>query len=195
MIGTLDGRTGLEISFPPHGGKWGTCDFMTPTCSKECKMEQTKKDIDSYIFFKNSSVRIIASRLLKEVKSSNSTILSWFVSSGDCPGKLTDKISGVIKIISENGIPQNGFTRNRNFWERANSIDNVVVCLTTEKKIDGLFPIAIPDYKTWKVDIIKKNQEFLCGGGTVNRCGGGYFNEIHPEDCSLCHKEKIGCFD
>jgi hypothetical protein len=199
MIARQLGRTGLEIAFPSHQGESGTCDFMTETCSKECPAFPTKKEVEVLSYFENNTITDICLELEKELIETKSTIISWFTECGDCPKRLTNKIACIIKQLSLKGIPQNGFTRNKEFWRSLNRLPNIYICLTEEKSSkakmlmkEGL--VAVPNYKTRRVNI---NEAVMCGGGGIT-CGEASIKEEdgdeYEEDCSLCAKRQVGCF-
>lgn len=199
MITRMSGKSGLEVAFPSHQGTYGTCDFMTKICKKECPSWNTERDKQALLYFEKNISDVICDKLESELKQTSSTVLSWFIESGDCPVRLTAKIISVIKQLAQRGISQNGFTRNKRFWEAFKNDDLVHICLTVEnpKKAkllinEGL--IAFPEYDNHRVRI---NESFACGGGVVITCGCGTVDDEvdeYEEDCSLCEKRKVGCY-
>ncbi|MCG8430399.1 MAG: hypothetical protein MJA29_04425 [Candidatus Omnitrophica bacterium] len=198
------GRSAMEVSWPSHRGKYGTCDFMTKTCAEECRVSKSLPEIRSYSFFVKNDAKTIINRMLQEIEDNKATNLVWWCESGDCPASMTEKISNIMHCISDAGIPQSGFTRNKALWSRANNIKNCNIALTVENEQEavrlsehGL--ISLPNYKTWKVKIFVEGQLYLCGGGGVGvpSCGMGgveqddYWGE---EDCSICFKNGKGCY-
>ena len=200
MIKTLtriSGINGLEIAFPSHQGEHGTCDFMTATCKKECPSWNAKRDIASLMFFESNSISTICKTLEGELKEKNFNVLSWFIESGDCPERLTYKIAKVVIKLARKGVPQNGFTRNKDFWRHLNNIQGVNICLTVEDQSESERlmregSVAVPRYDEHRVVI---DGLFICGGGLITcGCGSVEQGDEYEEDCSLCQLRKIGCF-
>ena len=199
MLTMSQGKSGLVIAFPTHQGKYGTCDFMTPKCCKECPDFTTQHEIETLLYFETHTENEICTELVKEIAETKSTILSWFNECGDCPKRLTEKISSIVRHLQSCGIPQNGFTRNREFWVGLNGLNDVHICLTEEnnKTARSLMEqglVAVPNYRTRQVNI---GGIYLCGGGTIIRCGEAAVIEednVYEEDCSLCQKRGVGCY-
>lgn len=199
----IHGRYGAEISFPSHQGEHGTCDFMTRVCARECVSPTNKIEIQSYKYFVDHNSKEIADRIHKEMSKIKAKSLSWFCESGDCPAIMTDKISAIMQDLSYTYVQQNGFTRNKKLWEKANDIQNCNVCLTIEDKTlaielsnEGL--TACPDYDIRRVSIYHRGATFVCGYGWVETlCGSGWAEceeEVQEEDCSLCCENSFGCY-
>ncbi len=199
MLSMSQGRYGLVVAFPSHKGEYGTCDFMSEKCSRECPDFVTQREIDTLLYFESHTDGEISMVLVKEMAETKSTILSWFNECGDCPKRLTKKIVSIISYLSDLGISQNGFTRNKEFWESLNGFRNIHICLTeeNEKIANSLLKkglVAVPNYETCQVSI---GDVYLCGGGIVITCGEASViegDEVYEEDCSLCHKRKSGCY-
>lgn len=195
----------FSIDFPngsPEQG--GTCEFMTEQCKKFCSdlYKYELFESNTYAFFKNSSITEICQELVKHRIESP---LMWFCDSGDCPMSMMGKLLKVIRFLSDNGVAQGGFTRNKSFWVEANKIEKVRFFLTVEdmgsvQEMNKLGPVAYPLYGTEQVRIYTENAIWLCGLGDLiffPICGLGELqigDVKHPEDCSNCYKEKIGCF-
>ena len=195
--------TGRAISFPAGKPPIGTCEFATETCLKECadKLKPFKHEIARYELFCNMTpselIKVITDEIDNSVCSHNK-ILSWFTESGDCPSDLTDK---VLEVMHGLHVPQNGFTRNRRLWKKSHSIPNVHLGFTVEDESAGIELskqglVSVPDYKEERVKILKHDQIWLCGGGSVT-CGCGTVEDSgfdSEEDCGLCHSMTRGCF-
>ncbi len=181
----------------------GTCEFMTEQCRKFCH-DEYKSDLfefNTYAFFKKFTTTEIYQELQKcKIEAP----LVWFAESGDCPTLIETKILEVMKFLSNIGILQNGFTRNKSFWSQANEIKEVRIFLTVEdmnavQELNKLGPVAYPLYGTEQVRLYIKNAIWLCGGGSLTGiCGQGEV-EIgddmkHPESCINCCEVKIGCY-
>lgn len=204
------GRSGAEVSFPSHQGKFGTCDFMTPKCAKACMVVTNPVEKAAHQFFVDNEPLIIVSQILAEMEWMNADMMSWFIESGDCPTNLNDKIVEVVGYLSSHKVPQNGFTRNKYFWEKANEADDCRICLTVENKEEAIKlsytnPTAHPNYNKLSVSIYNAGKTMMCGGGWVSPgepstrtiCGSGWVDiqgQIQEEDCSLCCKTNFGCF-
>lgn len=210
------GRSIAEVSFPAYSRKvGGTCDFMTALCRKQCVLQTGEWERKALEFFEDNPVHIIVRKILKEINQLNATILSWFIGSGDCPERLTSKLIEIMREISSVEIPQNGFTRNQSFWLNANKIDgNVRIALTVEKDDKDFewwiqrhdirsermtdYLIAEPDYRKRIVNIRRFGMESVfagCGSGWVKTIPKeGKIVEEFVEDCSLCLKDKVGCY-
>jgi len=150
--------------------------------------------------------------MLSQITETNSSVIGWWIGSGDCPNSMTDKMSDVIHRISDLNIPQNGFTRNKMLWGEVNKYSDVRVALTVEKQAKAGFMdlmsnapefngflIAEPQYDITRVLIYRlgDDKKVLCGGGYTSPCGGGYVEfqgETTIEDCSLCQRDCIGCY-
>ena len=211
------GRAMGEVSWPAYSRKvGGTCDFMTKNCSKYCILTANKAKQSSFEFFEDNEPHIIVRELLKQRIKIKAEVICWWVGSGDCPKRMTSKMLRIVKELSQSNVPQNGFTRNLDFWKKANTFKNVRIALTVEKqdfkawaavheydlKAWKGFLISEPNYKIDRSSIYKLGlRETHHGGGS---CGGGWVDyvvtkgkppESFVEDCSLCLRNSVGCYD
>lgn len=187
-----------EVVFPPGPkNNSGTCDFMTAQCAKECRLEQNAFQKSTYEKFKQMDAVDIA-RTIKE--EANGKLIEWFVT-GDCPVKLTDKISKVIELLHGVGFSQHGFTRNRQLWRNV-SLHHARLFLTVESKTEAIaLPglVTVPQYESWRSELFFDGERlYACGGGTMT-CGSGFVEDIaeeniYPEDCVLCCENQRGCY-
>ena len=181
----------------------GTCEFASKKCLLACNaircnnfneiVGHEKKKI-AYDFITKERVFKVCNQILEELEEMNCKILYWFAS-GDCMKKDIGKISKIINHLSNEGIIQLGFTRNKEFWEIFQKRTSIKILLTLEsyKEIqktqeEGLF--AIPDYKTGMVKIY--NGKYYDGS-----CGTSMFvyRNIEMEaNCFRCYNKEQGCF-
>ncbi len=206
-----------SITFPAGKlKKGGSCEFSTRVCRKRCPTDLHSTDIEKQVFefFKQNGATVIADKILDELLDRNSLFLSWF-STGDCPAKMTEKISWIIHKLQSERVVQCGFTRNRALWDKITSLVNVEMGLTvgslriaTKLCEKGL--VAIPDYTTGWVKLYKGTMEVITGTKRephhVSGCGGGSYMQTvnayqdkpilvtHEADCQLCWKKERGCF-
>lgn len=187
-----------EVVFPPGvKGNGGTCDFMTPQCAKECRLEQNVFQKSTYEKFKQMNVADIARTIKEEARGH---IIEWFVT-GDCPADLTEKISQVMLLLHGDRFSQHGFTRNKTLWQLV-SPHYVRLFLTVEDKEDArVLPglVTVPQYESWRSELFFDGESlYACGGGTMT-CGSGFVEDIaeeniYPEDCVLCCENQRGCY-
>ncbi len=181
----------MALMLPIGNTKGGTCDFATTECLEKCyvkKFEASKKctyrqnfgkyptpdkqrDILKHLI--SSSPEKIAEKMLSELYSAddNRRVLHWFYS-GDCPKKLTKKMGAVMRIISEEWIPQCGFTRNESLY--ANAPSNVRLILTrNEKQPDSLTEVQYGEkHLSGKSKPIRKEPiRYLGNAGIITRGG------------------------
>lgn len=187
-----------EVVLPPGPrGQGGSCDFMTATCAKECHLKSNRFQKAAFDAFKSDTAYGLFDRIQGEAKAKQ---IEWFVT-GDCPASLTNKVAEIIYLLHGAGFIQSGFTRNVLLWEKV-SQSHCRLALTVEDKeqahywsFKGL--TAIPQYDSWRSEIILNGKSiYLCGGGIVI-CGSGFVEEsgeIYPEDCVLCAENTRGCF-
>lgn len=207
------------IFFPigrPETG--GTCQYASERCLRECyalnKCHDVTVDIpecekrEIYRFFVQQTKIHICNKILEEMDGLQAKVLSWFCS-GDCMDNEIEKIYGVMLLLNEEGIIQNGFTRNVNLYQRIRE-DEILqhIVLTVESKsekdtpedIQGEFGLwAIPNYDKAKTELYRGT---LAYAEDVGSCG---FHNVssHTFDgkevriatnCYGCYKEEIGCF-
>jgi len=220
--------SGVAAIFFPVGRlkNGGTCEFLSKRCENECAAfkngtmnnsipYKTKLRIYNEIF-KNPMDEIIK-RIISEMTEMDTKILYWFAS-GDCPRKLTQKLSElIIRLSKEYVMTQQGFTRNKKLWQSFKGSDNIRFCLTIENedKISNIDEedkegtlFAVPNYETGNVKIIgfpwvisKPQFEYHCG----SLFNPAYRNKTHTYyertvlevskcyDCQKCYNEKKGC--
>lgn len=200
----------FPIGSPADGG---TCQDASDVCLKKCYA--LKKDYDETLniseedkreihrVFTSEPIITVCNEVLKEMQELQAQILSWFIS-GDCLDRHIDRLHKIMVLLNEEGIVQNGFTRNKKLYHTmylGEIIRNIV--LTVESKKDALtimeYPKGlwgIPDYKRGAVKLYYGKM-----GYQYTTCG---FNEVVSEfegkeitiatNCSGCYKKKIGCF-
>jgi hypothetical protein len=203
------GRKSAEVAWPAYSRKkGGTCDFMTANCQKHCKLKTNEIEIASLEFVEDNPASTVVRQIIKDMQELKATVIAWWLGSGDCPERLTDHITNIIKELSEAQIPQNGFTRNKWLWYNVHYLKNVRFVLTVEKgmkrpdleyNIGNL--IAEPDYENGIVKIyaIRRGKKvatgYTCGAGYVYQIKEGAPPKTFIEDCSLCLKDGVGCYD
>lgn len=214
------GKAAAEISFPAYDGPWGTCDFMTDQCRKHCILKTNSLEKHAAEFFEDNSPIKISRTLCEQLDEMKATTLCWFIGSGDCPKRLTEKVTEIIALITKTKIKQNGFTRNKKLWENCYPMrKRVRLALTVEAEVvkdflmdqahsgrigykPGIYEgalIAIPNYKTQIVRIKEISKEFKemrswgCGAGWVEFFQAKH-GKVTVEDCSLCALTKKGCY-
>lgn len=196
--------------------KGGTCQHASDICLKKCYAladknydesvnisEKDKKEI--YRFFVKKTTFAVCSEIIKEMDGLQTKILSWFTS-GDCLDKDIDKLYGIMVLLHEEDIVQNGFTRNWKLYRRileGGKIHHLALTLESLSHKDnplGDRPLglwAVPDYKT---GIVKLYHGKL-GNKSYGGCG---FNDVVTKfdgkevkiatNCIGCYHKKIGCF-
>ena len=208
----------FPIGTPEDGG---TCQYANKVCLKKCYAldkdydegvnipESEKKDILQ--FFIGNPIIAVCNEIMKEMDELQATILSWFTS-GDCLDDHIDRIYKMMTLLHEEGIIQNGFTRNTKLYEKIlrdkKVYDNIFrIILTLESKNIGNAPScsrnypagiwAIPDYGAGITKLYYGKLGYTSYGG----CG---FNDVTHQfngkevkiatNCLGCFKKKIGCF-
>ncbi len=133
-------------------------------------------------------------------------ILSWFAF-GDCLNKDISKISEIMKLLNEQKVIQNGFTRNKKLYSQLLfvGVKNVVLTVETVKDLktvdmgDRVGLYGVPDYKTGDVELYYGKSESVfksggsCGSGSYTHTFDGKKIEI-ASNCFACYKRKLGCF-
>jgi hypothetical protein len=201
MVVFMDGMF-PAILFPvgkPEDG--GTCAYLTDHCLLYCPTQEINShEARALEFFKENDVDTIASKLLEDVCFYSVMHLYWW-SWGDCLPELVDKISSIMLKLSDLGLLQNGYTKNRELWERINFFsptrDNLRIGFhvdTPEEAIDGSKEkvMCCPDVEVNKA-------ELYFNGDKVARCCGIWCDwltvaETRAADCQECYLNKQGCF-
>lgn len=189
--------------------KGGTCDFATKTCLKNCPsyLAPNKAISRVFEFFEKNNSQIIAETIIEQLDSLfGVNLLQWFCW-GDCPKVRTEKISEIIRLLSDNGIVQCGFTRNERLWRNCLKIKNINIGLTIEEKRyrkirdlygedkynliqDGL--VGVPNYSTGVVKLYWGTDRARGG------CSGVWYTSplgIESQaNCMECYEKKEGCF-
>lgn len=185
----------FPIGLPENGG---SCAYMTENCYQYCPCHEINKhEKRALLFFQNNSMEVIANRILGEISELSIMHLYWFPW-GDCLPTLTNKISNIMLYLSDMGILQNGFTRNRMLWNLIpNNIDNLKIGYHAEtkneaKELSKTKVVCCPDVLKGKGVLYYKEQ-------TVARCCGIWcewvkMQEIRIADCQECYLYKQGCF-
>lgn len=199
----------------------GTCQYASSECLSNCYAK--KKDYDEtvnipesekkeiYKFFTSYPIVSVCVEILKEMEELQASILSWFAS-GDCLDVDVDRIYRMMMLLQEEGVIQNGFTRNVKLWQKfvANKQVNYDVfrlVLTVENLDKGQVPTcgvgapktvwAVPDYEKGSVNLFHGRLGYTtygsCGSGSVHHKFEGKEVEI-ATNCLGCFKKKIGCF-
>ncbi len=204
------GKSAAEVSFPAYDGPWGTCDFMTKECRKNCILKSNSMEREAVQFFEEHDARTVARELCAQLEEMGADTLCWFIGSGDCPRRLTAKVAEIVSLISETAFNQNGFTRNKSFWTLCYPLRRKVrlaltveksalskFLLTSERHVGGL--IAVPNYNNQTVSIRKIGKHAMAP--RLVGCGGGWVDDfkmksssVTVEDCSLCALAKRGCY-
>lgn len=137
---------------------------------------------------------LVITRIKKELDKLKSPVLFWFAS-GDCPPKHTGRVLKLMKSLSDFGVVQQGFTRNRDLWDKVRDIPNNFLVLTTEslKEAEMLSKkgvVAVPDYRDGRIALYRNERHY---GG----CGADWFefDEVCREaDCLACYQQNMGCY-
>lgn len=209
------------IFFPVGKPPKGTCQYASEECLPKCYTlrkdydervnipESEKKDILKY--FMGNPIITVCSEIMKEMDELQATILSWFAS-GDCLDKYVDKIYKIMMLLQEEGVIQNGFTRNSNLYQKmfANekvNYDILRIVFTVESKDTEYAPscserypkgiYGVPNYEEGIVELYYAKLGYRTYGG----CGfSGVTHKFKGEEieiatnCLGCFKKKIGCF-
>lgn len=204
----------FPIGEPRFGG---TCQYASERCLKECYAlnkhydvtvdipEDDKREI--YKFIVKESTLTVCNTIIKEMEGLQAKILTWFCS-GDCPDSDIERIYQVMLLLNEQGVIQNGFTRNTQLYGRI--IDDGIIkhiILTVESQsVDDApedeYPMgiwAIPDYDK---GIIKLYHGTLAHREDIGNCGWHQVREtkfkgkeiVIATNCYGCYKKGIGCF-
>jgi hypothetical protein len=112
MLNKMSGAMGVFFPFK-------TCSYSTEWCWKNCyqkKMEFPSENtkLHTLISFLYKNPVQVANEIAIELKNSCETVLHWFAS-GDCwhDRRALNFFRSVVHTISDTGIPQCGFTRNK----------------------------------------------------------------------------------
>lgn len=202
----------FPIGIPEKGG---TCQYPSNKCLKSCYA--LKKDYDEiiniseedkkkiYNFFIKKPILTVCNEITKEMDELQIKILSWFAS-GDCLNKDIDRIYQIMVLLDEEGVVQNGFTRNKRLYSeiiQSNKIDHIV--LTVESLLPKDAPLenyprglwAIPDYEKGIVKLyhgkLGRKSYATCGFNQVETKFDGKEIKI-ATNCSGCYHKKLGCF-
>ena len=209
----------FPIGSPKEGG---TCEYATKECTTYCYAkekdydetlnipEEDKREIHQF-FIGNPSVTVCV-EVLKEMEELQATVLSWFAS-GDCLDVDVDKIYKMMMLLQEEGVIQNGFTRNKELWQKLADSKNlnydILRIVLTVEDLDegGVTPYcgkgapnavwAVPDYDEGVVSLYHGRLGYTsyggCGSGNTYHKFKGHEVEI-ASNCLACFKRKIGCF-
>ena len=194
----------------------GTCQYASDRCLEECyglnKHYDVTVDISEddkqqiYKFIIEKSLLTICTAIITEMEGMQAKILSWFCT-GDCPDKDIDKIWEIIRLLEQEGIIQNGFTRNIDFYHAVHNLAPHIVLTVESKDIDdtpesidpenGLW--AIPDYgkgevKLYQGTLAYKKEYGSCGWHTTKIIKADLKEIEIATNCYGCYKQKIGCF-
>jgi len=209
------------IFFPIGKPPQGTCQYATEKCLKKCYAldkdydekvnipESVKKDILK--FFMGNPIITVCNEIMKEMDELQATILSWFTS-GDCLDKYVDRIFRIMMLLQEEGVIQNGFTRNNDLYhkilrDKKANYDILRIILTVESLEIQHAPSCSQNYPKgiWAVPDYDKGIARLYHGrlGYKTYAGCGFHSVIHEfegqaieiaTNCFGCFKKKIGCF-
>jgi len=194
-----------SIYFPigkPSDG--GTCAFATKKCMEYCPSGMVTNDIERHalrFFFDNTDSEII-SRLHREFREvlknpRAERMLQWWTW-GDCLPELTDKISAVIIGLHSRGVPQYGFTRNRDLWESVPDYDSLHIGLTIDD-MDEAKNLSVTSGKmTACPDFSAGYAQMIFDGKIRARCSGWWCiterGETRNSDCTQCLAAGEGCY-
>ena len=202
----------FPIGKPKDGG---TCEYASGECLKECYAldkdydeminipEEDKREI--YNFFIEKSTFSICSKIIEEMNGLQMKILSWFAS-GDCLDKDIDKLYQIMVLLTEEGIAQNGFTRNWKLYRRIINGGIIVHLVLTLESLShennpfGDHPLglwAVPDYEKGMVRLYNGklgNKSYAgCGSNDVVTKFDGKEVKI-TANCTGCYYKRLGCF-
>ena len=194
----------------------GTCQYPSQECLKECYA--MRKDYDEtvniseddkheiYRYFINKPTVTLCNKIIEEMEGQQAKILSWFAS-GDCIDRDIDKLYSVMLLLNELGVVQNGFTRNRDLYERILRDEKIKSIVLTVEVLESEGDDAFEGYPTgvWAVPDYKKGLVRLYHGklGYESYGGCGFEGVKHKfkgkkieiaTNCMGCYKRKIGCF-
>jgi len=190
----------FPIGKPADGG---TCFAATEQCMEYCPsgMEINEHERFALQFFKKNNSDTIAARMIRDFgylanRPYNAKMIQWFVW-GDCLPELTEKVAMVILYLRDEGIPQYGFTRNKELWTAVPKEDRLSIGLTIENLVKAKAysaktqkMIAHPDFKTGYA-------EMLFDGKVKTRCNGWWCKtetETRNSDCTRCLIHSEGCY-
>jgi hypothetical protein len=211
----------FPIGKPSEGG---TCQYASSKCVNYCYAVRDKEyDVTLDIpqsekaeilnFFVDNPTISVCSEIIKELDGLQSPILSWFAS-GDCLDEHADKLFKIMLLLQEEGVIQNGFTRNKNFYQKILSsskvnTDILRIIFTIESKgkmyeqsCSESYPkwiYGVPNYKTGMVKLYHATLGYSrsYGGCGFNRVVTKNFEGKEIEiatNCWGCFSKKIGCF-
>lgn len=204
---------GVPSIYFPVGkiGKGGTCEFATDKCLKMCAAFRNATDenkigyepkLRTFELITKERLFLVCDKILQELHQMDSKILYWFAS-GDCMMRHSEKIAKIMKHLSEEGIVQCGFTKNKTLWRRTHQIKNVRVALTLDKfeqdsdfaktyiKDTGL--IAVPNYEKGCVNLFWCEERWM-GAGACGYSDYEFEGITYEADCQKCYETKRGCF-
>lgn len=177
----------------------GTCSYATGECLTHCPSyclvnEHEKRVLE---FFKNNNTGNIADRILRELDMFGTCSLYWYPW-GDCLDSLTRKTSEIICMLADKEITQNGFTRNRELWDRLPSNEYIRFGLSVDS-IGIAKAFSVGGHNTCCPDIETGEARIFYKGEMVARCSGWWCrwieeNRIIEADCVLCIRHEKGCF-
>lgn len=196
----------------------GTCQYASDKCLKECyglnKHHDVTMDIpetgkkDTLDFITKAPILTVCSTIIKEKEALQAHILSWFCT-GDCLDKDIERVYQIMLLLHEEGIIQNGFTRNENLYQAIQN-DGIIkhIVLTIESKDikdaptydypNGLW--AIPDYDTGTIKLYqgslahKEHYYASCNFHNTKTIKANMEEIEIATNCYGCFKHKIGCF-
>ncbi len=193
-------ENGSPCIFFPVGkaSEGGTCHYMTKECWENCPSGGVvhEHEIRAYKYFCESKVPDIVTRIIKELKYFKTDFLGWF-SWGDCPPSLVNKVYHIIMELNIRGIVQNGFTRNRELWEKIPCLPDLRFSISADTEEEA---IRISTDKTVCFpDVNKAEANVFVNGKNVAKCTGYFCRHIPQKrtveaDCVVCYKNKEGCF-
>jgi len=165
--------------------------------------EEDKREI--YNFFIEKSTLAICSKIIKEMDELQMKVLSWFAS-GDCLDKDIDKFYQIMILLDEEGIVQNGFTRNWRLYQQIiedEVIGHIVLTLESLSQRDN--PLGDSLSGLWAVPDYEKGMVRLYNGKLGNKSYGGCgSNDVITKfdgkevkitaNCTGCYYKRLGCF-
>ena len=187
---------------PPSEG--GTCAFATKQCMQYCPSGMVINDVERNVlrFFRENDAGTVVQRLhgefLEMMKNPRAEQMIQWWTWGDCLPELTDKVAAVILGLSDLGVSQYGFTRNRKLWELIPSHDTLHLGLTVDD-LDEAMRLSVESGKMIACPSFDEGYAQMIFDGKIRtRCSGWWCITEHDEtrnsDCTQCLAAGEGCF-
>lgn len=191
----------MPVGHPKDGG---TCAFATDRCMQYCPSGLVINNIERAVlkFFQDNDAKTITKQLHSEFCELQKNtrvehLLQWWTW-GDCLPELTEKVAQIIVDLNSMGIPQYGFTRNRQLWKTVPNYNSLHLGLT----VDGLheaFQLSLESGKmTACPDFESGYAQMIFSGKVRARCSGWWCiteqGETRNSDCTQCLAAGEGCY-